>query len=118
MIGLLLNALLPIRVWKGRSGHCHCHEHGHHHDHDCECCEEEHCHIEDASRALTLYKYNIKGMHCNHCAANAQKAIASVNGVTEVTVSLEHGEAHVEGEFDEDEVRRAVEALGFNIEKS
>ena len=119
MIGLLLNALLPIRVWKGRNGHCHCHEHGHHHNHDCKCGEEEHCHIKkDDARAHTLFKYNIKGMHCNHCAANAQKAIASVNGVTEVTVSLEHGEAHVEGEFDEDEVRRAVEALGFNIEKS
>ena len=56
-------------------------------------------------------------MHCNHCAANTQRAIASVQGVKEVSVSLEQGEARVEGEFDEAEIIKAVEALGFTLHK-
>ena len=51
-------------------------------------------------------------MTCHHCAANTQKAIASVEGVEQVTVSLEEGLAHVTGNF-----REAVESIGFEIEK-
>ena len=54
-------------------------------------------------------------MNCNHCAANAQKAIAAVEGVEQVTVSLEDGIAYVTGEFREEDIRKAVESLGFTI---
>ena len=101
MIVLLINALSPISLWKGgQHHHCHCHEEG-------EACEDETC--------IILYK--VEGMRCNHCAANTRKALLSVEGVEEVSVSLEKGEARLRGHFDEDEVRRAVEELGFRIEK-
>lgn len=54
-------------------------------------------------------------MTCHHCAANAQKAIASVEGVESVTVSLDDGEAHVTGNFSEEDIRHAVESIGFSI---
>ena len=34
----------------------------------------------------------------------------------EVSVSLEREEARIEGTFDEEEVRRAIEDLGFKLE--
>ena len=116
MIWLLLNALSPIRLWKGHSGHCHCHEHSHSHEDGCEC--EHGCECEAHGHGHAhYYIYKVKGMHCNHCAANTQRAIASVQGVKEVSVSLEQGEARVEGEFDEAEIIKAVEALGFTLHK-
>ena len=54
-------------------------------------------------------------MTCNHCAANAQKAIASVKGVESVTVSLEDGLAQVTGNFSEDDIRQAIESIGFSV---
>ena len=56
-------------------------------------------------------------MTCHHCAANTQKAIASVEGVEQVTFSLEEGLAHVTGKFQEDDIRQAVESIGFELEK-
>ncbi|MBR1902984.1 MAG: heavy-metal-associated domain-containing protein [Bacteroidaceae bacterium] len=55
-------------------------------------------------------------MTCHHCAANVQKSIASVEGVTKATVSLEEKTAYVEGEFSTDDIRKAVESIGFEIE--
>ena len=114
MVGLLLNALSPIRLWKGHGDGCHCHGHEGGHCHDCEGGPDGECGAEEHT---PHYIYKVKGMHCNHCAANTQRAIASVKGVEAVSVSLEREEARVEGTFDEDEVRRAVESLGFEIER-
>ncbi len=99
MILLLVNALSPLRLWGGHHDHCHCHEGD----------GEDHC---DA-RHYIIYK--VEGMHCNHCAANTRKAILSVGGVEEAEVRLETGEARISGTFDEAEVQKAVEALGFRI---
>ena len=55
-------------------------------------------------------------MTCHHCAANVQKAISTVEGVTQVSVSLEEGTAFVDGNFNADNIRKAVESLGFEIE--
>ena len=56
-------------------------------------------------------------MNCNHCAANAQKALSSVQGVVRSEVSLETSQAHIFGtSYDKAEVIRAVESLGFKAE--
>lgn len=55
----------------------------------------------------------IKGMKCNHCAANVKKAIEGVVGVQEVEVDLASGTARVSGRFSTDEVLKAVEDIGF-----
>jgi len=93
MILLLLNALSPHKLFGGHH-HCHCHD----------------CEVQPSARS-----FGIRGMNCHHCAANAQKAIAAVKGVEQVTVSLEDGIAYVTGEFREEDIRKAVESLGFTI---
>ena len=56
-------------------------------------------------------------MTCNHCRANAEKAIRSVHGVEEVTVDLQSGVATVVGDgINDEDVRRAVESIGFSID--
>ena len=54
-------------------------------------------------------------MKCHHCAANVQKALSAVEGVTLVTVSLEEGKAEVDGNFKETDIHQAIESLGFEV---
>ena len=59
----------------------------------------------------------VKGMTCSGCVASVERALREVNGVTGVTVSLEHSQAAVE--FDADRVtqqalREAIEEAGFD----
>lgn len=61
--------------------------------------------------------YRIEGLRCNHCKANAEKAIAAIEGVEKVEIDLASGIAVVEGKVAEDDVRKAVEALGFKLLK-
>ena len=58
--------------------------------------------------------YRIKGMNCNHCRQSAEKAIMNVKGVISATVSLENGEALVEGTASEDDICKAIEEIGFS----
>ena len=60
-------------------------------------------------------KVQIEGMTCNHCVMNVKKAITSVNGVTEVDVSLSDNAAFVKGEFKMNELKTAVEEVGYRI---
>ena len=92
----------------GHEGHCHCHEH-HDHCHDEACCEEDACETKT---------YVVKGMTCNHCRANTEKVIRTVNGVESVSVDLQSGIATVRGEgISDSEVREAVVSIGFSIEE-
>ena len=91
--GLLLVFMLRALFW----GH-------HHHHHE----------LEEASCIV----YNIEGMNCNHCAENVRKAIAAVEGVEQVEVSLHEGTASIVGSHSEEEVVCAVESIGFRAKKS
>ena len=55
----------------------------------------------------------IKGMNCHHCQATAEKALASVEGVTAVQVDLASGKAFIQGNASVDQLKKAVEAVGF-----
>ncbi|MCQ2282626.1 MAG: permease [Bacteroidales bacterium] len=59
--------------------------------------------------------YLIEGMNCPHCRAAAEKALQGVAGVTSASVVLETKEAFVEGDVPEDELRKAIEAVGFKL---
>ena len=65
----------------------------------------------------TMKTYRIKGMTCNHCRQSAEKAILNVPGVTSARVSLENGEASVEGTASEDDIRKAIEEIGFSCDQ-
>lgn len=93
LAALLLNAL--GRHWWSAGHHKHC------------CCEAH----EDDSTAATVY--NVSGMNCNHCKANVERAIRSVEGVTDVTVDLATATATVTGPHDSEALIRQVKSFGY-----
>ena len=56
----------------------------------------------------------VNGMSCMHCVARVEKALAAVDGVTDVTVSMEKGEAVVGGNFDVAAAVKAVTDAGYD----
>ena len=58
----------------------------------------------------------IEGMHCSHCERTVTQAILNVPGVTSADVSLDTGQAHVEGaNVTLDAVQKAVTAVGYRV---
>ena len=92
LLVFLVRALWP---WK--------HHHHHHH------------HVEELDACII---YNVEGMNCSHCAANVEKAIAAVEGVEHVEVSLHKGTASIKGSPNEADILLAVESIGFRANKS
>lgn len=60
--------------------------------------------------AITL---KVSGMTCDHCVATVTKALKRVAGVEGVRVSLEQGEAVVDGRADPRALIGAVKQEGF-----
>ena len=66
-----------------------------------------------------MIELKIKGMSCDHCVRSVTKALAGVPGVTRVVeVSLDRGEAIVEGEAARDQLAAAVREEGYQIEET
>ncbi|MBE6332025.1 MAG: heavy metal-associated domain-containing protein [Bacteroidales bacterium] len=86
------------------------HRHDHHHHH-------EHQHQNQTAMNQDEMRFHIVGMNCNHCRMNAEKAIASVPGVESVSVDLDSREARVTGNASMDDIRKAVESIGFEVEE-
>ena len=84
------------------------HRHDHHHHH-------EHQHQNQTAMNQNEMRFHINGMNCNHCRMNAEKAIASVPGVESVSVDLDSREARVTGNASMDDIRKAVESIGFEV---
>lgn len=82
---------------------------GHHHHHDhCDCCD---------SCADDTYEFVVKGMNCNHCKMNVEKAVGSIPGVERVKVDLRSGHMSVSGaDIEKEKVRAAVESIGFSLD--
>lgn len=59
---------------------------------------------------------NIEGMSCMHCVSRVEKALAKLNGVTDVQVDLKGKKAEVEVENISDEMlKETIEDLGFDV---
>lgn len=56
---------------------------------------------------------NIEGMTCGHCTSAVEKALKAVEGVEQVEVSLEPGNAVVKGSADPDSLIQAVVEEGY-----
>lgn len=98
---LLINALVwRYAVRKSDEGSCGC-------DGSCGC----------SSHTQTAV-YRVSGMSCNHCRTNVEKAISQIEGVESVSVDLSTETATVTGTASEDEIRQAVESIGFKITRN
>ncbi len=60
-----------------------------------------------------MTRLEVKGMTCMHCVAAVKKALEAVPGVARVEVSLEAGEALVEGTADPEALMAAVKNEGY-----
>ena len=97
-----------------RSSACCCGCHGHA-DY---ACSDDACSCESASHAHAaepVNEFKVKGMTCNHCKNNVEKAILSVEGVTRVEINLVSGQTWVYGKADPSAVVQAVKEIGFEI---
>jgi hypothetical protein len=59
-------------------------------------------------------KVLIEGMTCNHCVMNVRNAINST-GTERVNVVLADNAAYIEGPFDADKIKDAVETMGYKF---
>ena len=58
----------------------------------------------------------IDGMNCSHCQQTVTQSIMNVPGVTGADVSLETGQARIEGtNVDPAAVTKAIEAVGYRV---
>jgi len=66
-----------------------------------------------------MTRLKIEGMSCGHCVDAVRKALIAVPGVRQVTdVSLDHGEAVVEGEVDPEALIAAVQDQGYEAREA
>ncbi len=77
-------------------------------------CNITECNIGDKG----MVKLKIDGMSCMHCVARVKKALDGVDGVTSAEVSLENGEATVDGKFDVDKAIAAVTDAGYDCKRA
>jgi copper ion binding protein len=62
--------------------------------------------------------FKVTGMSCSGCAANVEKALKSVAGVTAAQVDLKAGKANVEfdpAKTDEKALANAVKKAGYGV---
>ncbi len=105
---LLVNALIKRH---SHHGHCDCGCE----DTDCDC-HDDHCDCHNHKKEIApMLTVNIKGMMCNHCKANVERAILAIPGVTAVDIDLATGNTIVHGISGTELIRQAVEPIGFEM---
>ena len=59
----------------------------------------------------------VKGMSCQHCVASVTKALSEIDGVNDVQVSLEKGEAtfNEKSPVAEQTIKDAITKIGFEV---
>ena len=60
---------------------------------------------------------NIEGMSCNHCKMTVEKALGTIDGVTNVDVSWENKNAVIEStkEISNDVIKQVIDEAGFEV---
>ena len=59
----------------------------------------------------------IEGMTCNHCVANVKNALSEITGVENVKINLEQKNAVVDGDYNAEDVKIAIEKAGYKVVK-
>ena len=61
----------------------------------------------------------IEGMQCNHCKMTVEKALQSIDGVTNVEVSLENKNAKIDADssVQDNKIKEVIEEAGFSVRK-
>ena len=59
----------------------------------------------------------VKGMSCQHCVASVTKALSEIEGITDVQVDLDKGEATFSehSPVEVDTIKNAIARIGFEV---
>lgn len=62
-----------------------------------------------------MARITIQGMSCQHCVKSVKEALENVPGISNVEVNLEKGEANFDGDADHNDLKAAIEQIGFEV---
>lgn len=62
-----------------------------------------------------MIRVTIGGMSCEHCVQNVREVLEALDGVESAAVSLEKGEALIEGEAGDEAIRAALEEEEYAV---
>jgi copper chaperone len=65
-----------------------------------------------------LLNFKVTGMTCGHCQRAVESAIRELDGVSEVVVNLQAGQARVVGSASEQQIIAAVEEAGYEASQA
>lgn len=99
LMALLANALIRKHTAKSTP----CCQHCNHSNNDTNASEVNALHIK------------IKGMHCNHCKSNAERALQFVRGIERVEIDLNSGNTTIYGNPEKEHISFAMKKLGYDI---
>jgi len=60
----------------------------------------------------------INGMKCQHCVKSVTEALEKIDGVSNVKVNLDAGEASYDGEVDSETITQVISGIGFEVASS
>ncbi len=69
--------------------------------------------IQRSSSVGEVREVDVRGMSCGNCVQRLERALREIEGVRDVTVTLEPGQAVVSGSIDDSTLREVVKAAGF-----
>ena len=62
-----------------------------------------------------MKKYSVWGMTCSACSSRVEKAVSKVKGVSSCSVSFLTNSMSVEGNYSDDDIKKAVEKAGYSL---
>ena len=65
-----------------------------------------------------MIKLVIDGMSCGHCTAAVEKTLSAIEGVESVAVSLNPGQALIEGSVDAESLIAVVAEEGYDVQQA
>ena len=62
---------------------------------------------------------DIEGMSCSHCVMHVKEALSEIDGVSDVSVSLEDKKAVIEAadKVTDEEITKAIDDYGYEVKK-
>ena len=60
-------------------------------------------------------KIKIQGMMCDHCTAHVKEALTEIQGLSNITVSLQDSCAIADGVADHQTIKNAIADAGYDV---
>ncbi len=77
--------------------------------------EEVQMSTQNSTETETMTTLKVDGMTCNGCVGRLQKVLSKLEGVTEAIVTLDPGEAKIDGPVSRETIVAAIEGAGFDV---